>query len=121
MDKRKTEDWFVEHIGDHTNEVIARAAEKAGLASAPFTLETQTIIFKGKPMQAWNVPYTLIVQLQASREHQYLKFRVFRKRTPDSETEKWPFHKKKRVSRKAAAAKKQLKKICEEKGKKCPL
>jgi len=54
--------------------------------------------------------------LQQSKKSFHLIFRVFRQRTEGGMLEEWFFHKKKKTAKKVLAAKRQIKKICEEKG-----
>jgi len=112
--------WYVEHSGAHTNEVIARAAEIAGVANTP--LETQEKPYRGRKIQVWEMPYSLVTQIQLSKRGFDLKIpRVFRQRVEGGALEEWSFHKRRKLSRKTVAAKKQLKKVCTKKDKGCTL
>jgi hypothetical protein len=118
MERIKTYKWFIAPKGGHTNQVIADALASDGLPNLPIT--TQLLPYKGKELPMWEVDYSFIGQAQASKEKFELMFRVFRQRIEKGKLQEWFFHKRKRLSKKTADAKKQLKQVCEKKSKNCP-
>ena len=111
----KDDRWYVQHIGSHTNQVIAGAAERAGVPNV--SVDTQEIVYRGKKIQAWEVSNALRKQIDASAQDLGLDVPlVLQQRGRDGKIRKWPFRHKKRLARKTKPVMDRLKKICKEKG-----
>lgn len=78
--RREEYDWFIEPLGEYTNEYVANYLAKA--LQGEEATRVEMFDRRGRPHDVWQVPYRVVGQLHESRRtNSNLKFLVFHRKT----------------------------------------
>lgn len=110
--KRRLTYWYIEPIGDYTNENIAQELAAVCAADADNTLRDFPDNL-GKTHDLWNVPHKFVTKLERSELTLHFRFKIFYRKEGEEIVREWPFKRKGSIHRTKAVRKmkKQLKEL----------